>query len=82
MSLCHDVDLNVDIAMARVRERGAVSTLQALEPRALIPGTQKKRDKLMLNLLRKLTVGSSTNTLGHLKYEFLILSFSSLLFYL
>ena len=46
--MCHDVDLNVDIAMASSRETGEMSALQALEPRALIPGTQKKHDKLMM----------------------------------
>lgn len=43
--MCHDVDLNVDIAMARSRERGEVSALQALEPRALIPATHTKKVK-------------------------------------
>lgn len=42
-SLCHDVDLNVDIAMARSRESGEMSALQALEPRALIPGTHSTK---------------------------------------
>lgn len=39
--MCHDVDLNVGIAMAMSRERGEMSTLQELEPRALIPERQK-----------------------------------------
>lgn len=42
-SLCQDVDLNVDTVVARSRERGEKSTLQALEPRALIPERQEKR---------------------------------------
>lgn len=39
-NVCHNVDLNVDIATAKNMESGETSTLQALEPRALIPTTQ------------------------------------------
>lgn len=42
-SLCHDVDLNVDTVVARSRKRGEKSTLQALEPRALMPERQEKQ---------------------------------------
>lgn len=42
-SRCHDVGPNVDTVAARSRDRGETSTLQALEPRALIPGTQGEK---------------------------------------
>ena len=53
MSLCHDVELNVEIVMARSRERGEMSKLHALEPRALIPraqaNKQKKKERQTIN---------------------------------
>lgn len=64
--LCHNDDLNEDIAMVRNRERGEISTLQALEPRALIPGKQEKQ-------------GKSTVADIRLKHTFLTQSFNSLL---
>lgn len=45
MSLCHDVELNVEIVMARSRERGEMSKLHALEPRALIPRAHANKQK-------------------------------------
>lgn len=64
--LCHNDDLNEDIAMVRNRERGEISTLQALEPWALIPGKQEKQ-------------GKSTVADIRLKHTFLTQSFNSLL---
>lgn len=43
LSLCHDVDLNVDTVVVRSRESRDTSMLRALEPRALIPGRQEKQ---------------------------------------
>lgn len=80
MSLCHDVDLNVDIVMARSRERGEMSTLQALEPRALIPGTQRKpqhTDVKPAGGSGQLAAAPTPQNI-HLKYKFLVLSSSFL----
>lgn len=50
--LCHNIDLNVHIEIVRIKERGDVSTLRPLEPRALIPAAHKNRRKrLKLNFL-------------------------------
>lgn len=50
INLCHNVDLNVDIVMVRNKTKGDVSTLMALEPRALIPATQSNNELTVYQL--------------------------------
>lgn len=47
---CHNIDLYVDIAMVKNKESGDVSTLRALEPRALIPTAKTKKNKKMVKI--------------------------------
>lgn len=70
-SLCHDVDLKVDTVVARSRERGDTSTLQALEPRALIPGRQEKQAQKLLPPYKTLCISSTCSnfTLKHCRRQ-------------